>query len=68
MKKKLTRNSPRHLSDTAWYYINRGSVDLIAEVHRDTATREYVATSHARLTRRQLEAMLAELPKQRKTG
>jgi len=53
-RKPLSRNEPRHLDDNTWYYVNAGSVDLVArEPNVYTATR--------RLKRRTLELMLAEL-------
>lgn len=61
--KPKSLREPRDISDTVWYYVHRGSVTLVAEVHRDSASGEYVATAQTRLTRKVLQAMLAEMPK-----
>lgn len=58
-RKPLARNAPRDISDSAWYYVNRGSVNILIEKHNLRG--EHVATAELRLTRKLLQAMLAEL-------
>jgi hypothetical protein len=50
-KKLLLRSVPRHISDRAWYYVNRASVDLVLREPGHVV----------RLTRTRLHAMLKEL-------
>lgn len=52
---RLSKNVPRPISAHAWYYVNRGSVDIIAE----TPTTKI--TTHTRITRKILGEMMREV-------
>lgn len=57
-KKPRPKTEPRNVGAKAWYYVNKNSIDLVAE---EVGGRTYVSTTTTRLTRRMLKTMLTEL-------
>lgn len=58
MKKQLPIHHPRNISKTAWFYVERGGLHVIAEV-RD-ASGGYVATVGSKIRWRDVEQALRD--------